>query len=251
MTGNRIRGTRGAWRGVAAASALAISLAACGGGGGEPEDISSEEMAEVLTKSTESFDTAHFETEISLSLAGQKIELNGEGDVQKDPPAHQATMAIKGGPMSGEVESILVEDTFYLKGLQGDSWMKASDDQLNKVGLSSLTAMSNPLSFLDGIEDSITSAQLVGEEKIAGTDVTHYRFTVDPKEVGENLGAGGVEVPRNAKQDLWVDDDDQLRKAAVDLGQLGTVEINLSEHGEPVDIEAPPADLITDMPSTV
>lgn len=254
MTRNRNLRTRDTWRRAAAVGLLAISLlglVACGGGSSGPEDISEKEMAEVLTKSVESLDTAHFDAQISLSMARQKVALNGDGDVQKDPPAHQATMSLKGDPVSGDFESIFVEDTFYLKGLKGDSWMEASDEQLNKLGLSALTAMSNPLSFLDGIEESIKTAQLVGDEKLAGTDTKHYRFTVDPKDVGENLGAGNVEMPSNAKQDIWVDDDGRLHKAVIDLGELGKVEIDLSKHGKPLDIEAPPADLITDMPSAV
>jgi hypothetical protein len=45
---------------------------------------------------------------------------------------------------------------------------------------------------------------------------------------------------------LWVDGDDLVRRVTSDLGGYGTAEATIFGYGEPVEIEAPPADQVTD-----
>ncbi|MER7605550.1 DUF6612 family protein [Nocardioides sp. NPDC127503] len=257
MTLNRTLGPRGLWRRAAVAGVLAVSLSglvACGGGGGaggasEGDSVSAEEMTEVMKKATD-IDTAHFTTKMDAKASGQSVSMTGEGDIQKEPPAQHSTMKMSGGSMNMDLETILVDEKIYIKGMMGDSWMTASADDLAKMGGTSLESMSNPLAFFDGMEESIKSSKFEGEEKVDGTDTKHYSFKVDSAGLAESLGADSTKgMPKTIDQDIWVDGDGLLRKAEVGMGDMGTVEMLLSKHGEDVTIEAPPADQVTDMPS--
>ncbi|MEU0312128.1 DUF6612 family protein [Nocardioides sp. NPDC006273] len=257
MTHNRTLGPRGLWRRAAAAGVLAVSvsgLVACGGGEGaggasEGESVSAEEMTEVMKKATD-IDTAHFTTNMDAKVSGQAVSMTGEGDIQMEPSAHHSTMKMSGGSMDMDLETILVDDNIYIKGMMGDSWMTATADQLEQMGGTSLESMSNPLAFFDGMEESIKSAEFEGEEKLDGTDTEHYSFTVDSAGLAKSLGADSSKgMPKTIEQDIWVDGDGLLRKAEVAMGDMGTVEMVLSKLGEDVSIEAPPADQVTDMPS--
>ena len=257
MTRNRTHGHGGLWRRAAAAGVLAVSLAglvACGGGDGaggakEGDSVSAEEMTDVMKKATD-IDTAHFTTKMDSKAQGQSISMTGEGDIQKEPAAQHSTMKMSGGSMNMDLESIVLDDKIYIKGMMGDSWMTASADQLAKMGGTSLESMSNPLAFLDGMEESIKSSKYEGKEKLDGVDAEHYSFKVDSAALAKTLGAkDATGMPKTIDQDIWVDGDGLLRKAEVGMGDMGTVEVALSKHGEPVEIKAPPADQVTDMPS--
>lgn len=256
MTLNRTLGPRGLWRRAAVAGVLAVSLSglvACGGGGAggasEGDSVSAEDMTEVMKKATD-IDTAHFTTKMDAKASGQSVSMTGEGDIQKEPPAQHSTMKMSGGSMNMDLETILVDEKIYIKGMMGDSWMTASADDLAKMGGTSLESMSNPLAFFDGMEESIKSSKFEGEEKVDGTDTKHYSFTVDSTGLAKSLGADSTKgMPKTIDQDIWVDADGLLRKAVVGMGEMGTVEMLLSKHGEDVTIEAPPADQVTDMPS--
>ena len=257
MTLNRTLGPRGLWRRAAVAGVLAVSLSglvACGGGGGaggasEGDSVSAEEMTEVMKKATD-IDTAHFTTKMDAKASGQTVSMTGEGDIQKEPPAQHSTMKMSGGSMNMDLETILVDEKIYIKGMMGDSWVTASTEDLAKMGGTSLESMSNPLAFFEGMEESIKSSKFEGEEKVDGTDTKHYSFTVDSAGLAESLGADSTKgMPKTIDQDIWVDADGLLRKAEVGMGDMGTVEMMLSKHGEDVTIEAPPADQVTDMPS--
>ncbi|MFJ9391138.1 DUF6612 family protein [Nocardioides sp. NPDC101246] len=257
MTLNRTLGPRGLWRRAAVAGVLAVSLSglvACGGGGGaggasEGDKVSAEEMTEVMKKATD-IDTAHFTTKMEAKASGQTVSMTGEGDIQKEPPAQHSTMKMSGGSMNMDLETILVDEKIYIKGMMGDSWVTASTDDLAKMGGTSLESMSNPLAFFDGMEESIESSKFEGEETVDGTETKHYSFTVDSAGLAKSLGADSTTgMPKTIDQDIWVDGDGLLRKAEVGMGEMGTVEMVLSKHGEDVTIEAPPADQVTDMPS--
>ena len=257
MTLNRTLGPRGHWRRAAVAGVLAVSLSglvACGGGGGaggasEGDSVSAEDMTEVMKNATD-IDTAHFTTKMDVKASGQTVSMTGEGDIQNEPPAQHSTMKMSGGSMNMDLETILVDEKIYIKGMMGDSWMTASADDLAKMGGTSLESMSNPLAFFDGLEESIKSSKFEGEEKLDGTDTKHYSFTIDSTGLAESLGADSTKgMPETIVQDIWVDADGLLRKAEVGMGEMGTVEMVLSKHGEDVTIEAPPADQVTEMPS--
>lgn len=257
MTLNRTLGPRGLWRRAAVAGVLAVSLSglvACGGGGGaggasEGDTVSAEDMTAVMKKATD-IDTAHFTTKMDAKASGQTVSMTGEGDIQKEPPAQHSKMKMSGGSMDMDLETILVDEKIYIKGMMGDSWMTASADDLAKMGGTSLESMSNPLAFFEGMEESIKSAKFEGEEKVDGTDTKHYSFVVDSAALAKSLGAKSTSsLPKTIDQDIWVDGDGLLRKADVGMGEMGTVEMVLSKHGEDVTIEAPPADQVTDMPN--
>ena len=73
------------------------------------------------------------------------------------------------------------------------------------------------------------------------------------RDLQDQLGAAGSgaadQLPSTLTYDLWTDDDGMLRQTKIALGDLGSVTMTMSDWGDPVDIEAPPADDVMEMPS--
>jgi hypothetical protein len=73
--------------------------------------------------------------------------------------------------------------------------------------------------------------------------------TVDVSEIpADELGRAAPEdLPFDElTHSLWVGDDDLVRRMTSDLGGYGTTDTTIFGYGEPVEIEAPPADQVTD-----
>jgi hypothetical protein len=84
---------------------------------------------------------------------------------------------------------------------------------------------------------------------IDGVDVTKYVVTVDVGEIPADLlgGAAPEDLPFDeVTYTLWVDGDDLLRRYTNDFGGYITTDTTIFGYGEPVVIEAPPADQVTD-----
>lgn len=111
----------------------------------------------------------------------------------------------------------------------------------------------DPTTYLDLFEAVASDIAEVGRERVRGVSTTHYRFEVDPTKLespaspfgGDALSAAGIGT---LPLDVWVDDDDLPRRIRMALGTSGSdikVDIEMFDYGEPVDVEAPPEDLVT------
>lgn len=205
-----------------------------------------------MTKAMD-FDTAHMTMTTKTSTQGQSANVSAEGDVQAKPTAEHMNMKI-GGPTNISAEVIFIDNTMYMKGLMGSSkWVKLSLDQLAQAsGNSALTSMTNPLEMVKKVSQSVKTATYQGKEKVDGDDTDHYTLTVDTSALSSALGssaAGAASgMPKTVNEDLWVDGDNHLRKTEVKLGSMGTFDVTMSNYGEKVDIEAPPAAQVQQMP---
>ena len=121
------------------------------------------------------------------------------------------------------------------------------------------------LAFLNAADGEV---ERVGEEQVRDTATTHYRFTVDVERAAgavdeeqaaflraELLDRGVTRLPA----EVWLDDEGRLRRLLyrLELAQpvlggsatdTGTVETTVEyfDFGVPVDVQAPPADEVTD-----
>jgi hypothetical protein len=96
---------------------------------------------------------------------------------------------------------------------------------------------------------SAASIDQLGTDVIDGVDVTEYVVTVDVSKMPADE-LGGV-APEDLPVDevtysLWIDGDDLVRRLTSDLAGYGTTDLTIFAYGEPVEIEAPPADQVTD-----
>ena len=179
----------------------------------------------------------------------------------------------------GEMEVISDGTTLYLR---ADALTEAAQVPTPwlKADLSTLSPELADLQFLSwGQNDPSQALELlrgaseledVGTEDIDGTDTTHYRGTLDlekaaelaPAEVRTSVQAavdqakqqfGSTTVP----MDVWVDSDELIRRmrfayplppeaGGSENSQL-VLQMDLFDFGDPVEIEPPPADQVTDL----
>lgn len=137
----------------------------------------------------------------------------------------------------------------------------------------------DPSDLLGGLRAGVTGVEVVGTEQVGGASLDHYRVHVSPakaaaamrslfgsapagglgrgmdhgmpRSMGTGSGGGGGSMtgslPKSVVADVWLDSQDHVRQVRADLG--GTkVQVQLSRWGEPVDVQAPPADDVVEMP---
>ncbi|NRQ30786.1 LppX_LprAFG lipoprotein [Nonomuraea sp. NN258] len=135
-----------------------------------------------------------------------------------------------------------------LSEMGGGDQVKQYTDQIQQFDLATVTKM-------------ITASQdvkAVGNESVNGTDTTHYSgtFPVDaavqqlPADQQQNARTNLAEL-KDLKFDLWVGSDNLPRKLAMNGGKDGvTFDATLFFKGfnEPVNIQAPPADQVGELP---
>jgi hypothetical protein len=108
----------------------------------------------------------------------------------------------------------------------------------------------DPRQTFAGFEAGLRRVTFVGEEEVAGETLDHYRLAVDFKQMSKALGqdlppAATAGIPKVIEYDLWLDDQDLMRRTVAEVMQVKTV-TTTSAWGEPVTIEAPaPKDVVT------
>ncbi len=228
---------------AAACSAALLTLAACGGddepsGSSEtsseasdtasespsasPSEGSSEEspavdeetnaeLSERIQSSIAEGKTAHVE----MAIEAQEQSMTSEGDVDftTDPMSMRLVMT---GSTPGEVEILSVGGTVYIKAPDtGGKYMSLSADQAGSMlGF-------DPESMLSELEG------VAGGEKV---DDDHYRYQME---------AGTTDV---------YFEDDRLSKLVTEGAGIGTVTMTYSDWGKDVEIVAPPAAEVQQMP---
>jgi hypothetical protein len=193
--------------------------------------------------------TAH----LTMSVTGERQSMEAEGDVDysSDPPDVAVTL---GGDRFGEgTEVRLVDGVMYLKTpMFGEKFVRLDlSDPDNPLG-EKFGDLFDLRTVLDGIRDGLRSVTLVGEEEVDGERLRHYRVEMDPSEAmsqADPSASAPAEAPENVTYDLWFDADGLLRRMQADLGSDdGTMTVVLSDWGEDVTIEAPPAREVTGAP---
>lgn len=241
----------------ASATDSTSAVAAISDGLQEGDEVDPAEFVQIVTDGLEASTTAHVTMEMSLGSAG---EMSAEGDVDytTKPPRLAMTMA---NPMGGgDMDVRMVDGIFYLSmgELTQGKFIKLDpadpDGPLAGMGLDGMLDQINPSEALKGMEDGLSTVVYAGEED--GLD--HYELTVDIQKAIEQMGgeqlpdAALAELPEELTYDLWLDDEGRFTRMSVDelpMGPMsGSMEMAVSGWGEDVDIEAPAADQITEMP---
>jgi hypothetical protein len=117
-------------------------------------------------------------------------------------------------------------------------WLKIdlSSGPLASSGLGAL----NMGSMLKGMQGAL-SIKPKGQESIDGIDTTRYAVTVNAAKAlaAQGLGSLAPSTGNSIVYNLWVDSDDLVRKLAADSKSF-SLQMQLSDYGSPVTIEAPP-----------
>jgi len=260
----------------------ALALAACGGSAVSLE----AQVAEAATTTT---DAGSYRASFRLTMSGAggpSVSMTGDGLF--DTRARVGRMTFDMGELGaavgqdlGETDVVYARTAIFMRmpflqqlrpGLK--PWIKFDLERLaeqNGLDLGQLGQLqqadpAEALSYLRGVSGKVTE---VGEERVRGVETTHYRMTVDLRNVVEQAPAAQRPEIRRAVDrvlrqtsvrtvptDAWIGEDGLVRRLVVDYrgmalapGQQGRVRVatELYDFGVEVDVEEPPASATTDV----
>lgn len=190
------------------------------------------------------------------------------GDTQDIPPEMAAMM--------GEMEVRQIDDTVYMRFpfftafLGADTeWVSMPAEEGSDLAdeMTSGGTPSDPSNFLESFSEAEGTVEELGYEEIRGIDTTHYRLTVEEnwqehlseEEIAE-LEEQGPIPDASFPIELWVGDDGLVHRMMIDIRaqdfpdatqvedfQRMAMTFDFFDFGQPVTIEPPPADQVTDM----
>jgi LppX_LprAFG lipoprotein len=142
-------------------------------------------------------------------------------------------------------------------------WLKLDISKYAGASGSSLSGLgqANPTSALDALRGA-GDVTTVGTEEIDGVETTHYRAEIDPQQAVWKAPVESQAKLREALSqlgdqkipvDVWIDNDGQAVKYAVNVDVPGKGEVTESfefyDYGADVDVTAPPDSEVADMSS--
>lgn len=232
----------------------AVSISEGKGGG--------TELFEAMTAAYQEAGSYHFE----MSMDAQGAQLTGEGaaELGADPEETNMTTTMQ-LPEMGETSMRLVEGTVYMSmpaeaGLPTDaSWLKIDPEgdgpmaqQFGQMVDEMSSSAEMQAQFGENAE--LIAVEEAGTDTVDGVEVTEYQLTIDAEDADEFMEAtgqagAGATSTEALTFSLWIDGDMLPRKMTGDLGGIGTLEMRFFDFGEPVEVEAPPEDEVTDLSS--
>ena len=263
---------------VAGVVALALLATACSGdddnGGnaasGAPTISAQEAMARV-GQQLDGMKSWSFTIDMESS-GSAAVNLKGAGEYQREP---SLAMHVKFDNLEGAGQSysgaelLLVDNQAYLhlgeltSVLGGKFWVTLAGDALGLGDLLDQFAQIDPSTQMKAFigSSNVTSA---GTEEIDGVETTKYTAQLDAADVStlSGLDPSEREALKKSYDELgiekinytvWVDDNYQPRKlVAVTPSAAGdvTVTMNIADINKPVDLSAPPADQVADLPGS-
>ncbi len=250
-----------------------LALVGCGGTQQAAQGRSDFDTFEALTAKVAEQTAAKRSVHFVLAVQAGEQSFTGNGDgTFGAKPAFQLSMSI---PQAGQLGMRLVDDVLYLKLPQGITpgkpWVKIDpngDDPISKVlgpSLRQLKQNSDPSQTLKQFEGAgVITAK--APEQLNGLSTTHYSITVDIrkairgltdpelKDMVEKALPSGVDT---FPLQLWLGQDNLPVRMIMVVpfenpstqapGQV-RISIDYSNWGKPVEIAAPPADEVGELP---
>jgi hypothetical protein len=269
---------------VASVSALALVLTGCsdktagssqGGGSGDGGSEAANSLfalAQQVGDQTDKSSTAHME----FTGGAAQMQIKGEGDMQLGGENPAIAMDMDAGS-TGKMSIVLLDGVLYMKlpaGLtQSDKpWIKIdSKDKSNPMAqaLGSITDQmrknADPRAALEQFKDAGT-IESSDQVELNGEQTTHYKIKVDVHKLAENQKDATLKKAMQQAIDsglkdfpveLWVNGDDLPVRLSIQMPTTDptsgkavpvNVQVDYSKWGEPVNIQAPPADQVGELP---
>jgi hypothetical protein len=239
-----------------------------GGGGEESGGRTTLEAVELIRSSPTALEEAGTaQLEMRIDAGPATVEAAGQFDFA----AQQGAMTMQmPAPLNSEIRSVFDGTTYFmsadafgpLAGDLGAEWIRVDLEEMageTGMDLSQLNqGTTNPAEGLEALaavsEDGLEE---VGSEEVRGVDTTHYRAEIDMAaalEQADEQSGGDLIDEETAAQfeqlygdqpvpvEVWIDDDGLIRRQTLTFevgGQASTMEMELFDYGEPVDIEVP------------
>lgn len=240
------------------------AMSACGSGTElATSKVSTRALVSASPAAAEAAGTARFSGSMSMAAAGDSFSLPMSGELDFKAPALSMTIdmsEVPGGPDGvGAIEARLVDGVMYMKmgallgggNSGGASWVSIPFDDLE--GSSGLGVTQNPADMMKGLRDA-GEVKTLGRDAIDGVETTHYRAQVETAAALRNLSGDlkksakkvSGSMPATIPLDVWIDADGLPRRFVMAFEMRDVVsmsmKLNFTNYGEPVDVQAPPAD---------
>jgi hypothetical protein len=239
---------------------LMFGLVACNDNGGSsatgladqqgPAALTKDNLASSIVAAQAKAGTAHIEA--TITAAGQpgsiSADVKGLGDLNTVAMDMSAKLA------GTSMRLLVVDNVLYVKSAALNSdpskpWLKVSLGDTSNP-LSKIFDSANPANFTAYLR-GITKFRDEGLQTVDGVQTRHYSVTVDTAKMlagnpvlkGQDMSSLGL--PGQLTSDVYVNSDNLPVKMSVTMGSAASLEAHFSKYGEPVDIQAPPADQVS------
>jgi hypothetical protein len=222
---------------------LALPLTACGGSSTDP-------VARAADKTTAKR-SERIALTGSVTESGQTIQMTGNGDFQNAPELGQMHLSVDAAGKTMSLDEIQQGSTIYMRSPQlasvlphGKSWISVDLPKAGeKLGLNlGNLAQQPPADILKALRGA-GSVTKIGDETIDGAKTTHYRATIDSQKLTHSASVASRQpVP----VDVWIGSDGLLRRLTMKYSGTA-LSMDLSNYGEPVNVQVPAARETVDM----
>ncbi|WP_162802152.1 DUF7537 family lipoprotein [Ornithinimicrobium murale] len=213
-----------------------------GGDAAAGEEIEPAAFVEQL-KSPGMDQMTSFTMNMDMQMEGQAVTMIGKADLSGSP-AMDINMEMPG---MGTVHMIMIDGDAYMSMPGVTEEGQFIQMPLEEVMGEDSEEFTNQIDMTSQWDDWETGAQkvtFVGAEDVDGESLNHYELLLDTTAL-EDAGAAGM--PAEITYDVWLDDQNFMRQVTFDLEGAETV-MKMDDWGQPVDITAPDASSIMEMP---
>ena len=215
--------------------------------------IDPQEFVDKLSAGLDASTTA--QVTMSVNSTAQTMSATGAVDYTGDTPSMALKMT---SPEMGEgtIDIRMIDQVIYMSmpmlDTSGKFFKIDLNDPDNPLANSRRPGRVGPEVDARDFGKGVTSVKVTGNETIDGAETTHYLVTSDSKYLTKSLGGSkaGVDLPKEFNYEIWLDGEGRMRRLISDMGKQSSVEMQMTDWGEPVDIDVPPADQIQQMPRT-
>ena len=220
---------------------------ASGDAGGEAAagtEVSTEDFIAQL-KSPGMENMSSFTMDMDMQMEGQAVTMTGKADLSGEGgPVMDMQMEMPG---MGNIHMIMVDGQAYMSmpGLTEEGkFIQMPLDELMGEDADSFTNQVDMTSQWDDWEAGAQKITFVGAEDVDGESLNHYTMLIDTSALDSEDMA---DMPDELTYDVWRDDQNFMLQVSFDVAGAESV-MKMDNWGEPVDIVAPDASQITEMP---
>jgi len=242
--------------------ALLLPMASACGGGGSSGTLNP--VADAASKTVDA-GTELSTTSSRVSYPQQTFSVAGDGGYNHATSEGWQQLTLRTKATRLKLDEIFIHKVFWLKSNlfedvlpAGKEWLKVDTAKatrntgFNFKGLWAQTSAD----VLDQLRRTATPVKTIGKETVDGVETTHYRATVDPKQVPTTDRILKLTSPAYKPIDVWVDGDHHVRQVKLDFTTRAytneatrahvLMTMKLSEFGATVDVEQPQAATVVD-----
>lgn len=216
--------------------------------GSNPGSVSTAAFLKKLKGAVKNKHSMHLA--MTMKAGGKQIKMEGDANIAGKNSAMDLTMKV---PTVGKMHMLLVDKTMYISvpgQTQGKFIKIKANDPNNPLGgnFDKMVDSMNPANQFDAFDAGLKKVHYVGTSTVQGEKMKHYKLTLDSKAAMKAQGTSSTAgLPKVITYQLWVDDQNQMRKVTFALPQ-GNATMFISKWGEKVTVQAPPASKVIKMP---